>query len=59
MPVVKTLPMAVAMLKAIVDGADCSGAQTDICLARVSVTGYATSLCFNELVHISRLRTLN
>ena len=57
-PVVKTLPVTVAMLEAIVDGAECSGAQTDLCLARVSVIGYATSLRFNELVYISRLRTL-
>ena len=58
MPVVKTLPVTVAMLEAIVDGAECSGARTDLCLARVSVIGYATSLRFNELVHISSLRTL-
>ena len=58
MPVVKTLPVAVAMLEAIVDIAECSGARTDLCLARVNVIGYATSLRFNELVHISRLRTL-
>ena len=58
MPVVKTLPVTVAMLEAIVDGAECSGARTDLCLARVSVIGYAMSLHFNELVHISKLRTL-
>ena len=57
-PVVKTLPVTVTMLEAIVDIAECLGAQTDLCLARVSVIGYATSLRFNKLVHISRLRIL-
>ena len=58
MPVVKTLPVTVAMLEAIVDGTECSEARTDLCLARVSVIGYAGSLHFTELVHISRLKTL-
>ena len=56
-PVVKMLPVTMAMLEAIVPS-ECSGARTDLCLARVSVIGYATSLRFNELVHISKLRTL-
>ena len=51
--------MTVTMLEAIVDIVECLGARIDLCLARVSVIGYATSLRFNELVHISRLRTLN
>ena len=59
MPIVKTLPVTVTMLEAIADIVECLGARIDLCLARVSVIGYATSLRFNELVHISRLRTLN
>ena len=58
MPVVKTLPVTVAMLEAIVDGTECSEARKDLCLVRVSVIGYAMSLHFTELVHISRLKTL-
>lgn len=51
-PVVKKLPVIVAMLEAIVDDAERSGSLADLCLATSCVIGYAAFLHFNELVHI-------
>ena len=51
-PVVKKLPVTVAMLEAIVDNAEHSGSLTDLRLATACVVGYAAFLRFNELVHI-------
>lgn len=51
-PVVKKLPVTVAMLEAIVDNAEQSGCLADLRLATACIIGYAAFLCFNELVHI-------
>ena len=51
-PVVKKLPVTVAMLEVIVDSAECSGSLADLHLATACVIGYAAFLHFNELVHI-------
>ena len=51
-PVVKKLPVTMAMLKAIVDDAEHSKSLANLRLATACVTGYAAFFCFNELVHI-------
>ena len=50
--VVRKLPVTVAMLEAIGNGAEHLGALADLCLATACVIKYAAFLCLNELVHI-------
>ena len=51
-PVVKKLPVTMAMLEGIVDNAERSGSLADLRLATACVIGYAAFLRFIELVHI-------